>query len=118
MYSTSFRVTIRYMAKTNDLTQQILAFLFEKRVYAWRQNTTGVFDKTHGVYRLAAKKGVADILACRNGQFLAFEIKIGRDKLSSEQAGFIKSINAAGGFACVISSFDQFLGVYAQLDKG
>lgn len=100
------------MSRANELTQQILTFLFDHRVFAWRASSTGIFDNRVGKYRSAPKCGVADVLACYRGKLLAFEIKTGKDRLSTEQTGFIKSINRAGGYACVIKTFDEFIGIW------
>lgn len=59
-------------------------------------------------FRTGAKKGVADILACVNGKFVAIELKMGKDRLSDEQIGFIKSIQYTGGIAMVVSSWEDF----------
>ncbi|MDZ4210032.1 MAG: VRR-NUC domain-containing protein, partial [Candidatus Curtissbacteria bacterium] len=61
-----------------------------------------------GSYRTAAKKGVADILACFKGRLVAVEIKIGKDRLSAEQAGFIQNILHHGGYAVVAKNFEEF----------
>ena len=92
--------------KTNELTKKILEALFERGVFAWRQNTQGVFDRAKGTYRPAAKKGVSDILGLipPHGRFLAIEVKTGRDKLSPEQIGFLTTVSAAGGIADVIKT--------------
>ena len=99
------------MGKTspaNQLTNQILQFLYENGAYAWRQNTGGIYDKNIGIYRMSAKKGVSDILACYKGKLIAIEVKIGKDRLSPEQAGFIQNIIHAGGSAFVACDFEQF----------
>ena len=97
------------MSQSNELTQKILKFLFLEGVYAWRASQTGVYDTRRAIYRTAPKKGVADILACYKGYLVAIEVKIGKDKLSPEQAGFLKSIRQAGGRAFVATSYAQFI---------
>ena len=97
-------------SETNATTQQILRFLFEQRVFAWRQNSLGIFDRSSGSYRASGKSGVADILACvpPRGRLLAIEIKTGKDRLRPEQQGFLASIKATGGFCMVVHSFEDF----------
>jgi len=102
---------------TNILTQRILSFLLAQRCHAWRQNTTGLYDPVRRSYRLSAKKGVPDILACCKGQFLAVEIKTGSDRLSLEQEGFIRSTKITGGIALVVSSYNDFIQQISSVDN-
>ena len=97
------------MSKSNELTQQIIAFIYKSGGFAWRNNSVGIFDRSRGIYRTAPKKGVSDILACFKGQLIAIEVKIGKDRLSPEQTGFLKSIQHAGGIAFVATSYENFL---------
>ena len=96
------------MSRANELTNNIIDFIYRQGGYAWKSTSTGVFDQRRGIFRTAAKKGVADILACRNGRFIAIEIKIGKDRLSPEQEGFLKNIEYAGGLWFVAKDIDSF----------
>jgi len=97
------------MSATNETTKQILQYLFDQRVFAWRQNTVGI--PTERGWRTAAKTGVADILAVlpKNGRLLAVEVKTGRDTLRPEQLGFGRNIEAMGGVYLVVKDFPDFL---------
>ena len=101
---------------SNQLTNQVLRRLWEYNVYAWRQNTGGIFDRSKGVYRSAAKKGVSDILGLRHGsgQFVAVEIKTGYDRLRPEQVGFLRSVQDYGGIALVVHSLEEFEQLWKQ----
>ena len=94
----------------NELTNKIINELYLSGTFAWRAESAGVFDKQKGIYRTAPKKGVADILACYRGMLIAIEIKIGKDRLSPEQDGFIKNIQHVGGYSFVARTFDEFRG--------
>lgn len=96
------------MGAANELTNQIIDFVYRQGGYAWRSASVGVFDAKRMHFRAAAKKGVADVLACFKGQLIAIEIKIGADRLSPEQEGFLENINAAGGNSCVVKDFEGF----------
>ena len=96
------------ISPANLLTTQILQFLYENGAFAWRQNTGGIFDTRRGVYRTAAKKGISDVLACYKGTLIAIEIKIGKDRLSDEQEGFLRNIEAVGGKTFVAKDFESF----------
>ena len=96
------------MSAATELTNMIIDFIYRQGGYAWRASSVGVFDTKQMHFRAAAKKGVADILACYRGQLIAVEVKIGKDRLSDEQEGFLRNIRAAGGNACVAKDFDGF----------
>lgn len=94
----------------NELTNKIIDFLYQQGVYSWRQNSGGVFDSKKGIYRLGSKKGVSDILGLLlpAGRLLAVEVKIGKDRLSPEQEGFLKNIEHFGGLVFVAKNFEEF----------
>lgn len=101
------------MSQSNELTREIIKFIYPKYGFAWRQNSQGVI--TAQGFRTGAKKGVADILACVSGRFIAIEIKIGKDRLSDEQIGFMKNIKFAGGIAIIILSWEDFIHQWRSL---
>lgn len=105
---------------TNTLTQQILNTLLRlPGCFAWRANTTGVFDAKLGLYRPAPKKGVSDIIGLYRGQFFGIEIKTGKDRLRAEQVSFIDSVKNAGGIVFVIGSLDEFSRAWSDwINKG
>lgn len=91
-----------------DLTNQVIDHIYKAGGYAWRASSVGVFDTKQMHFRAAAKKGVSDVLACFKGRLIAVEIKIGKDKLSDEQIGFMKNVEHAGGVAIVATDFESF----------
>lgn len=105
------------MSKTNETTKQILNYLFERRIFAWRENTIGVFDAKRGIYRPAPKKGISDIIAILppHGRFCGIEIKTGKDRLSPEQQGFIENIQRMGGIALVVKDYEDFVDQFSNL---
>lgn len=96
------------MKEASTLTNQVIDYIYRQGGYAWRASSVGVFDSKRMQFRASAKKGVADILACFKGRLVAVEIKIGHDRLSDEQEGFIRNVLAAGGVAFVAKDFDGF----------
>jgi hypothetical protein len=92
----------------NNLTNSIIGHIYFQGGYAWRAESTGIMDKAKGVMRTAPKKGVADILGCYKGFLVAIEVKIGKDRLSDEQEGFLKNIQQHGGYACVAKDMETF----------
>lgn len=97
--------------KANDVTGEIIKFLTYHHYTVWRQNTTGIFDKERGVWRKnpTTKKGVSDIIGFDpSGRFVAIEIKVGRDRISDDQAKFLAQVHEAGGLAMIARSLDDF----------
>ena len=56
---------------------------------------------------VANERGCPDILCCHKGQFIAIEIKDGKDKLSSIQEEQLKRIEAASGKTIVIRNIED-----------
>ena len=96
------------MSSATELTNLVIDFLYRAGAYPWRASSVGVYDKQRATFRASAKKGVSDVLACYRGRLIAVEIKIGKDKLSPEQTGFIENVRHAGGIAFVATDFEQF----------
>ncbi len=59
------------------------------------------------------RTGISDILALRNGQFLAIETKFGDNRPTTMQQKFLDEIIAAGGHATVVS--EKTLEAFANL---
>ena len=98
------------MSQANELTTQIIDFLYSQGIFSWRASSTGIFDPKSQAYRTAPKKGVSDILAVLppNGRLLAIEVKIGKDRTSPEQVGFLKNIQHVGGLTFIAKDFTEF----------
>lgn len=97
-----------------DIETDILNLLAsDKRVFAWKVNSVGVYDPTVKRYRKPNSpfiiKGVSDILGITNtGKMFAIEVKRPRgSKRSREQIAFVDKINRMGGSACFATSLDQ-----------
>lgn len=96
----------------NNLTKQAIRILDLKGYNCWRQNNGGIFDPTKKVFRAnSSTPGISDIIGYhrRTGQFLAVEIKSGKDKLTDEQKLFLENVEKAGGLALVIRTTDDIL---------
>lgn len=101
---------------TNQTTRNILNYLFSKGIFAWREDTTGLFDPRIGRFRPAAKTGKPDIMAILpGGKFLGIEVKTGVDKLRPEQVGFIANTEKMGAKVLVVKDFDDFLDKIKEL---
>ena len=96
------------MSAATELTNQIIDFVYRQDGYAWRASSVGTYDTKRQMFRTAAKKGVADVLIIHRSWLIACEIKIGKDRLSAEQEGFLKNIEHCGGVAMVVRDFEDF----------
>ena len=72
--------------------------------------------QVHSLYQIKVQmvslRGVPDILMCYKGRFIAWELKVGKNKASDLQQFHLESIRKAGGIARVVTpeNFDECLG--------
>lgn len=103
----------RYTEK--DIERSILNYLsLIPNIYAWKQNSVGVFDPIRKQYRKPNSpyiiKGVSDILAIiKGGRLLCIEIKTParRKNVSDDQLAFISMVNLHGGLAFIATSVED-----------
>ena len=94
----------------NEITKSILEYLHWNKIFAWRQNTSPIYDTVTGGYRrmpAGSLKGVSDILGCYKGKMLAIECKTVKGKLSKHQKEFIDNVNKAGGIGFVARNLED-----------
>lgn len=96
------------MSQATELTNAVIDYIYRQEGFAYRAESSGVFDSKLQLYRTAPKKGVSDIIGIYKGKFLAVEIKIGKDRLSPEQIGFLKNIAHCGGYTFVAKDLPSF----------
>ena len=84
-------------------------------------NKAGVFEfvPPAGAYSVA---GISDILAVKNGLFIAIECKYKYNKPSENQLVFGRNVQKAGGYFCIINErnvVDEMVAllIYAQTGK-
>ena len=91
----------------------ILTYLnYLPKCFAWKNNSTGVYDPSRGVFRKSKSQhvinGVSDILGIYYGRLLAIEVKRSRTaKRSKEQEDFISRVNKEGGVAGFCCSIEE-----------
>ncbi len=100
-----------------DIEKQILCFLEECAIFAWKNETQGTYDVIKKVYRKSNNRfklnGVSDILGILpDGRFLAIEVKSETGKPSQSQKDFINKINDNFGVSFISRSVRQ---TYMQL---
>ena len=103
------------MAKTTsekEIEKNILEYLSFNRVFAWKNNSVGIYDPIKKTFRKPVSKylinGVADILGILpDGRFLAIEVKTPRNnKRPVNQVNFINEVNFKGGLAFFANSVE------------
>lgn len=107
--------------REKDIENLILKYLnILPSTFAWKNNTTGVYDEKRGCYRSTKNKwainGVSDILGIRNGRLLAIEVKTPSGKVTQEQQQFIDRVNKEGGIAGVARSIADARAILAAAD--
>lgn len=99
----------KYEPLEKDIQNAILEYLRAKRVFCWKEHSSGIYKQDGTGYIPLGLKGKADILGCHNGKFLAIEVKRPSGKLSVEQYEFLTNIRNAGGIAFVATSIDDVI---------
>jgi len=94
------------------LQDQVLKKLETAGIFCWRQNNNAVWDKSlnsgYGGYRaFAGMKGVPDIICIIDGQFVGVEIKVGKDKLSTDQVLFKRRTIRNSGQYLVVKQIED-----------
>ena len=80
-----------------EIVSKILRYLKTvPKCFAWKEHG--------GLYGTA---GIPDIIACIDGKFYAFEVKIPVGKTTKLQEATIRKILACGGTASVVRSVDE-----------
>lgn len=95
---------------TNDLTKATIKMLLLIGFNVWRNNNGAVYDPTRRAFRSnSSTPGISDIIGYRrnSGQFIAVEIKNGKDVMSDAQTLFLNALNNNGGIGLVVRNIDD-----------
>lgn len=95
-----------------EIENAILEYLALIGIYAWKNQTTGVYDTKRKIFRKSWNKyhinGVADILGILpTGMLLAIEVKTKKTYPSQNQKDFLKNISDNKGIAFIARSIDD-----------
>jgi len=118
-----------YSDKTaNGLTRAICDFIRLEGGYADRINNMGVYvkpktiDRGHeilierGKYiKSGTRRGIADIMASKDGRMVAIEVKIGKDRMSEHQRKIEQEVNESGGIYLIARSWSQFFDEWERI---
>lgn len=115
-----------------QIETDILKWLnFQKGVFAFKINTTGIYDPTRNVFRTITNpfihKGCSDILGIARHQMIAIEVKTPEalEKLQRKptphylrQLAFLQEIRKQGGVTLVASSLGTVIDWFTLFSKG
>jgi hypothetical protein len=100
----------KHLSKTSEkqIENEILVFLELSGAFAWKNQTTGIYDPKIKAFRRKMNRfhlnGVADILGIWQGKPLAIEVKTEKGRLTDRQTSFLSRFIAYGGVAFVARS--------------
>ncbi len=94
-----------------QIKNSILDWLRLHNIFAWPNDSTGVYDVRKGVFRRKQSRhhvnGVSDILGVHLGRPVAIEVKSKTGRVSEVQKQFLENFKQAGGIAIVARSIDE-----------
>jgi hypothetical protein len=108
---------VRVPGTTNNITKGIINYInARKDCFAFRVNNAGVYDEAKKVYRKSDRSGIADIIACLWGEFVAIEVKnkTTRDRMSEAQKGFEAAVTDAGGWYFIVTDYEEFVKLFEE----
>lgn len=79
--------------------------LFRNQMGAYTDPRTGQFIR----YGVGGKGGSDLIGICKDGRFIALEVKVGKGKPTPEQVKFVEFVKSMGGKAAVVWSAEEAL---------
>ena len=95
--------------KEQDIQRQISDYLEYSGFHVIKINNTVIYKQATGQYIPPRQKGVSDLIACKDGQFYAFEVKNEKGKLTEHQKLFLEQVKGCGGIAGVVRSVEDVI---------
>lgn len=93
------------MGREKKLQDKCIRYLKEKRIYALNLYGDGM-----------SGKGKPDIIACINGKFVAFELKVGSNDMQDDQRIHKARIEKSGGWHFTPYTLDEFIEIVEALN--
>lgn len=98
---------VRVPATTNNITEGLVNLILADGWSARRINVIGIYSVKFKVYRPSKmKRGIADIICCIMGRYVAIEIKKGEDVQSTFQKEYQQEVLDAGGVYVVVENYE------------
>ena len=91
---------MRLRTTEKQVQNAILDWLKLNKIFAYQNNSVGVFDPVRKIYRKNPQqmKGISDITAIYHGLHIAIEVKSAQGKLRPEQTEFARNVSKAEGY--------------------
>jgi penicillin-binding protein-related factor A (putative recombinase) len=93
------------------IENQILTWLFYKKIFAWKNQSVGVFDPKKKIYRKPKSifhiNGVSDIIGIYKGKALFIEVKSAKGRLRPDQIKFMAQAKQEGAICIVARSIED-----------
>ena len=89
-----------------DIQRQIIQYLELKKYLVIKINNVGIM-KPNGSFIPPRQKGVSDLICCKNGRFIAIEVKSDSGILSAYQKAFLDEVERRGGYSIVLRSLND-----------
>lgn len=81
----------------SQIQRQIIEYLQLKKIFHYKNITTGIYQQKTGHYIPSQSVGSPDIIAVIKGQYWGIEVKRPGNKLSPHQEAFRDNLQQAGG---------------------
>jgi Holliday junction resolvase len=95
----------------NQIEELILQYLTKLGWFAWKNPTSGYFDKSRGVMRRHTSRfaitGASDIIAIKNGVVIFLEVKTKMGRQTSNQKEFQKRLELRKGNYAIVRSVED-----------
>jgi len=92
-----------------DIQKQILDYLKIKRIFHYKNSTTGIYQQKTGHYIPSQSVGSPDIICVVDGRYIGIEVKRPGSKLSPHQEAFRDNLQQAGGFYIVAHNVEDVI---------
>lgn len=105
----------------HDIELQIGFYLRTKKIFFWKNQTTGYFDPDRKIFRKQSSpyaiNGSPDYILIIGGRFVGFEVKTEKGRQSDSQKIFEEKLREAGGFYFIIRSIEDAEKALQALNK-
>ena len=101
-----------------SIETEILNVLKLKGLFFFKVNKTGIYDAKRKVFRSNknphAINGIADIIGCVQGRFVAIEVKSKSGRMTPDQLRFQTRINDEGGLSICVNNLSDCLEILSE----
>lgn len=89
-----------------------------RKIRAYLEDRGALVVKIHGGDNPFQERGIADLLVCYRGIFIALEVKQPGKSASPAQEVFLRKVRASGGYAAEVSSVEDVAQLLRSVDHG